>query len=170
MDSRKLEAQLVRSFDEFIALFSKFDNQIINDEVQPEKWTVGQLSQHVVLSTNKLFDAKTKKADRPFDKWAKEIENFMMNHTLKMTAPEFNTPEKREYDPAKILSALEENKGAQIKNFNEKDLSEISLNFEIQGMGYLTRYEWLVLMNFHIQRHTLQLRKMYLWSPKVLDL
>jgi hypothetical protein len=159
MNKQQLIAEMQESFYGFIEGFNKIAETKINDFTGEGVWTAGELGRHVVLATQGGMKPKTKSADRPYDQWVDEIKQTFLNFNAKLSAPPFLKPEHTTYSREEILNALKQNLQQQIESVQTDDLTRINLEIELPGWGYLTGYEWMKLMIYHVQRHTTQLHR-----------
>lgn len=160
MDKSGLQQQIADVFESFITLLSPLSSEIINASPKQGSWTIGQLAQHVILATSGVPDTKSKPAGRPYDQLEPSIKGTFLNYELKMQSPEFIAPEKRKYEREELLTALKKNKLELADIIKEKDLTELCLDMELPNWGYLTRFEWIKLITYHVERHTQQLKKL----------
>jgi hypothetical protein len=108
----------------------------------------------------KLMYGKTTASLRDPAEKAAQIESIFMNFDSKYSAPEFIDPEFKDYDQQRfieVFSRLEQN---ILKAEQNLDLTQICNDFELPGMGPMTRLEWIAFVNFHTLRHINQLEKM----------
>ena len=155
-----LQKELTKVFDNFISLLGTIAPELMNAEPKTGSWTIGQLGQHILLATTGLPDRKNKPADRPADQFEKNIREIFLDDSKKFKSPEFIEPEKRKYEKELLLSTLEKNRSVLLKIVREEHLDNLCLDAEFPGCGYLTRYEWIKLNIYHMQRHLKQLEKL----------
>lgn len=155
-----LQKKITDVFDNFNTLFEKIEPELINAEPKVGSWTIGQLGQHVALATMGLPDKKNKPADRPTDQFEQSIKETFLDHSQKFESPEFIAPLKKKYDQKSILVVLESNKELLLRIIKEEQLDHLCLGTELPGWGHLTRYEWIKLIIYHLQRHIQQLQKL----------
>jgi hypothetical protein len=141
--------------------FSDFENAIwehtdINTKRADGGWSVGEIADHILKSTLTDFGA-TKKTERAYDQNAASIKDLFLNFELKFQAAPILEPEKKSYNSKELFSQLEENKARILNMIEEQDLTETCVDIELPGWGALTKFEWLVLMENHIIRHTKQI-------------
>lgn len=160
MDTTTLKQQLGEVFEQFISILSPLSNELINKQPLQGNWTIGQLAQHVMLATSGLGDEKTKPCNRPYDQYEPSIRETFLISKEKFQAPEFITPGKRNYDLTELITALKLNRDTLLLAADKKDLTVLCLDIELPGWGHLTRYEWLKLIIYHVQRHTAQLKNL----------
>ena len=160
LEKDNLQKALTTAFDEFIALFSSFDENDINRKPFPESWTPAQVATHIILGTDGVPDTTTKPLDREVDSYLAIIRPWWEDLNQKFKSPEFILPDDQPKSKKEVLSKLQHAKENDLKIIAQKDLSQICLDFELPGIGYLTRYEWLWFTQMHLKRHSFQLRNM----------
>jgi hypothetical protein len=75
---------------------------------------------------------------------------------MKFPADPFLQPDSKQYLMEEIFSSLDQRKEGIYEMINTDDLTEICVDIELPVWGHLTKYEWLVLIENHIIRHTRQ--------------
>lgn len=128
----------------------------INKKRADGGWSVGEIANHIIKSTQDDLGA-TKKTKRPYDKNAASIKETFLNFNLKFPAAPFLQPDSKEYTEQELFALLDNSKNGIIKMINEEDLTETCTDIELPIWGCLTKYEWLVLFENHIIRHTKQI-------------
>ena len=118
-------------------------------------WTVGEIANHVIKGTGVSF-GKTIKTERPYDQNADSIKQLFLNFQLKFPAAPILQPDPKEYTAGELFSLLDENKDNILIMIEEDDLTETCLEISLPVWGTLTKYEWLVLIENHLIRHTKQ--------------
>lgn len=155
-----LEKQLTKVFENFISEFNKVSPELVNAEQKPGSWTIGQLAQHIILATAGIPDGKNKQSDRPADQLEPSIRETFLDYTRKFEAQEFITPEKKNYDKEALQSKLKNNQELLLQIIKGKELDYLCLDMELPGWKYLTRYEWIKLIIYHVERHIKQLKRL----------
>jgi|GEM_PF-6325969 len=159
MTNTKLKTEMKQAFDDAMAVLATYSYEELNAPQGAGRWTKAQLGQHLVIATGTGFDMHTKPAERPYDKWAEDIEKVFSDHSKKYNAPELTKPEQTTYTSEQLIAALKKNLTDIEQMIGTTDLTEQCTDIELPGWGNLTRYEWLVLILFHLKRHTKQLRE-----------
>jgi hypothetical protein len=159
IDKQHLMSEIKESLSGFIELYATLDEKRINDSPGEGIWSAGELGQHVVLATQGGMQVKTKSADRPYDKWVDDIRKTFLDFDSKFKSPSFLVPEHTSYSKDGILRALKHNLQIQLQTAQHQDLTKVNTEIELPGWGALTGYEWMKLMIYHVQRHTVQLKK-----------
>jgi hypothetical protein len=158
MDAKNLVFEITESSDEFIHTLSRFNNEQLNTIPFAGSWTAGQVADHIRKATDGLPDANTKPPERDPELYVQTLQSLFLDFTVKYESPEFIVPDNGPFDIASQLKQLEQ---VKIKNANiarEKELDHLCLDFEMPGLGHLTRYEWLKFIVAHTKRHAYQLK------------
>jgi hypothetical protein len=153
MDKELIRRKIESAFENFKSAIQQHTD--INRKRVDGGWNVGEIANHIEKATDVNFGA-TKKADRPYDQNADDIKNLFLNFKMKFPADPFLHPDSKQYSMGEIFSSLDERKEGVFKMINDDDLTEICVDIELPVWGHLTKYEWLVLMENHIIRHTRQ--------------
>lgn len=161
LDNENLITDLRETFDKFITTVSTFDELILNQPPHYGGWTAGQVADHIVKGTIGLPDGQTQEPAREADCFVQHLKELFLNFDLKMESPDFIYPEKGPFSIRQLITALEVNKQQYIESIEAQDSKALCLDFEFPTFGFLTRYEWLMFTQFHIQRHTHQLRQIF---------
>jgi uncharacterized damage-inducible protein DinB len=157
MDISALESDFTAVLNKVIKLLSEQTDESFDREIRPGAWTIGQLAWHVVRATRDMSESPTQKSKRQYDKYVNQIEDVFLNDNVRLVAPEALIPELRKYKVEEVVRELRSNLEAGKKIIKEKDLTEQVIDNELPGWGFLTRYEWIKLMTYHVTRHTNQL-------------
>lgn len=158
MEAESLAEEIRQSADEFIGTLSKFNNAQLNTVPFQGSWTAGQVADHIIKATDGIPDTHTKASDRDPEAYVETLRSLFLDFTLKFESPGFIIPDAGPFQTREMLAEL-----VRIKNQNaaiaiSSDLTSLCLDFEMPGLGYLTRYEWLKFYVVHTQRHTHQLK------------
>ena len=149
------------AYDQFIAALDRFTEQQINVVPFEGSWTPGQVTHHIIRATKGIPDKNTTPANRPIDEKVVDIESVFLNFNVKFTSPEFILPDTTvTFDKTNLLERLNTIRHRHIENMERTNLSEVCVDFDLPGIGYLTRYEWYQFIAAHCRRHTFQLEKM----------
>jgi hypothetical protein len=162
LEKDQLQKALTAAFDEFIAAFSSFNESNINRKPSAESWTPAQVATHIILASEGLPDSSTRPLDREIDLYLAAIRPWWEDLNQKFKSPEFIAPDEEPKSKNDVLSKLRDRKEKNLKILAYEDLSQICLDFELPGIGYLTRYEWLWFLQMHLKRHTFQLKNIRL--------
>lgn len=157
IDITVLAEQVEKAFANFAATLSLFTASQLN-ELATGKWTAGQVAQHIIKATAGIPDTQVQKATRVYDEQVENISALFLNMEIKMQAPDFIIPEERTYGVNEQLHELENNKTWLLRIISCKPMDELCMDVELPVFGFLTRYEWMQFIRFHIQRHHIQLK------------
>jgi hypothetical protein len=160
LEKEKLQQALTKAFDEFIATFSKFEEGRINTTPAPERWSAVQVASHIILATDGVPDHSTKPSDREVDSYLPRIRPWWEDLNQKFKSPENLKPDNKPRTGSEILKELNRVRDKDLHMLSNDDLTLVCLDFELPGIGYLTRYEWLWFIEMHLKRHTFQLGNM----------
>ncbi|NOT93889.1 DinB family protein [Ferruginibacter sp.] len=153
MDKELLKQKIETVFANFkSAIYQHTD---INGKRADGGWSVGEIADHIIKGTGAQF-GQTKKTERPYDQNADSIKNLFLNFQLKFPAAPILQPEAKEYSASELFIVLEGNKDNLISMIEQEDLTETCIDITLPVWGTLTKYEWLVLIENHIIRHTKQ--------------
>jgi hypothetical protein len=159
-EKERLQKELTTAFDEFIAVFSSFDEDRINRKPFVDSWTPTQVATHIILATDGVPDASNKPLDREIDLYLPAIRPWWEDLSKKFNAPEPLQPDDKPRTKNEVLSELRRVREKDLKMVKNEDLTRICLDFELPTIGYLTRYEWLWFIQMHLKRHLFQLQNM----------
>ncbi len=160
LEKDQLLKALSTSFYEFIAVFSSFEEKIINHKPAPNTWTPAQVAVHIIKATDGVPDHTTKPLDREADSYLPRIRPWWEDLNQKFTSPKELQPDDKTHTKSELLSELQRVREKDLNILLHQDLTLICLDFELPGIGYLTRYEWLWFIQMHLNRHIFQLQNL----------
>ncbi len=156
MNKASVKQGIEKAFEDFKAAVKKHSD--INKKRADGGWTVGEIANHIVKGTQTNL-GPTAKTERPYDQHAAAIKDLFLNFEMKFPAAPFLQPDSKKYTIEEILAALDKSK-KNIDDFvDNDDLTETFTAIPLPGWGALTKYEWLVLFENHIIRHTRQVNE-----------
>ena len=155
-----LQKALTTVFDEFITVFSSFDEDSINRKPSLHSWTPAQVAMHIVLATDGVPDSTTKPLNREIDLYLPAIRPWWEDLSQKFKSPEPLKPDDEFRSKKVLLDELGRVRSKDLTMIEKADLTEVCLDLELPGIGYLTRYEWLWFIEMHLKRHAFQLTNM----------
>lgn len=153
MDKELLSQAIGKAFVDFKYAIRK--HQDINIKRADGGWSVGEIADHIIKSANIDFGA-TENTERPYDQHASAIKDLFLNFQLKFPVAPMLKPDSKQYRAADLFSLLDERKEAIFKMIERDDLAQTCTDIQLPVWGTLTKYEWLVLIENHIIRHTRQ--------------
>lgn len=161
----ELKEEITKAFEELNETISLFTQEEINRIPFEGSWTAGQVTRHIIKATSgftEVCDSNPKKADQPADAKIARLKEIFLDLDKKYDSPDFIYPETKEYDKILLLSTLQKIKNEMLSIAGNYDLTLTCVDFEIPGIGNLTIYELLHFGVFHTQRHTYQLKNIYI--------
>lgn len=165
MSQQELIDEIENAHRDFIHQLSQFSEQELNRVPNEGSWTAGQVTEHIIKSNggilNKLLNGDVTPITRPYDEQVDLIKNIFRSEDKIKTAPVLE-PSQPPHELDDLLKSLRQQKDQQLETINQKDLKvlRIELQFPPAPNG-LTRYEWLIFMIEHTQRHCKQIESIY---------
>lgn len=153
MDKELLKQKIETVFTNFKAAINQHSD--INKKRADGGWSVGEIAGHIIKGTGAQF-GKTIKTERPYDQNADSIKNLFLNFELKFPAAPILQPESKQYSTDELFVVLDGNKADILRMIEQDDLTETCIDIQLPVWGALTKYEWLVLIENHLIRHTKQ--------------
>ena len=157
MDAKTLAIEIEQSVDDFLMMLSKFDNEQLNTVPFVGSWTAGQVADHLRKATDGLPDQNTRPAHRDPELHVETLQALFLNFDVKYESPEFIIPDEGPFESRLLVKQFERLKSDNAAIARTKDLSLLCIDFEMPGLGALTRYEWLKFFVAHTKRHAHQL-------------
>ncbi len=158
MDNKHLIKDIATTFDAVIESIKDVDENSFNKIPFEDSWTIGQVTEHIVICSGGVQDNKTGDAGRACDENLDQLRAIFLNMEEKSKASPQVTPRQPPHQKNGLIDQLESNKNHLLSIAMERDLEKLSLDMEFPYMGYLTRYEWLSFICWHTQRHLNQIR------------
>lgn len=158
VEKDNLHKALATAFNEFIEVFSSFDESQINFIPFAGSWTPAQVAAHIILATDGVPDTTSKPSDREADLNLPRIRPWWEDLNKKFNAPEPLRPDDQPRLKNELINDLYRVREKDLEIIANKDLTLICLDFELPTIGYLTRYEWLWFIQMHLKRHSYQLQ------------
>jgi hypothetical protein len=156
MEKELVKEKIQMAFENFkTAILHHSD---INKKRADGGWSVGEIANHILKGTSANLGA-TKKTERPYDQHAEGIRNLFLNFKMKFPAAPVLRPDSRLYSIEDTISLLDNSKEGILKMIESKDLTETCIDIAVPVWGKLTKFEWLVLFENHLIRHTKQVNE-----------
>ena len=156
---------ICETMDELSKVFSSFKNEQIDMIPFEGSWTAGQVAEHIIKSISNMPEFFTQNTapttGRAFDANIEMLRKIFLDFSTKFQSPEFILPSSAHHDKAAILHSVDTFKMQMVTAAETLDLTVTCKSFELPGLGFLTRIEWLNFFVVHIQRHTQQLKNIY---------
>lgn len=155
--------ELLIAIDETVSqlleLTSALNEEQVNAVPYEGSWTVGQVLEHIIMSTNVMAEAmrsETKPAERDSGERIAELRAVFLNFTLKLQSPDIIIPQEKTYEKEAITSELRRSFDQLKQNAGNADLTGL-----VEGLplGPATKLEILHFVLYHTQRHLHQVKR-----------
>jgi hypothetical protein len=153
--------------DQVIAETEKLSDAQWNFKAGPDRWSVGEVVEHLALAESFLGDTRQKIMAGPAptaDQLAKAkgqdavILKAIPDRTQKVQAPEPIQPKQRLGPRAKVAAAYRERR-AQTIDYAQKTTDDLRSRVGDSPLGPLDGYQWLLFVAAHNERHLGQIRE-----------
>ncbi len=156
----KLTDSLQEAFNQLLALLQSLDEASMNKVPFEGSWTAAQVGEHLYLSYSVLdcLTGNVAPTTRDPKKFVQPLSEAFLNFSIKMQSPEFILPSQHYFRKVELLQRLQQQTGL-IMDFvrSDADMEQTCLDFELPGVGTLTRYEWINFVLVHTLRHNKQI-------------
>lgn len=157
---------LQESLDETIKAVEQLSDAQWNYKAAPDKWSVGQVSEHILKSEALLFGVVERTLTSPVNAdWAAQTENKtellekgVLNREQKFQAPEPLQPVGN-LSRADFITQFKEARAKTIKYAEETSQPLKEHTADHPALKTLNGYQWLLLIPLHNQRHNLQIKE-----------
>lgn len=156
-------AELNKTASDLVGVLSGFTEQEFNTFPGPEKWSAGQMSQHVlkaVSSFDQILTAPSTKSERAPDEKIPILKSIFLDFTTKLKSPEFILPDQQVFEKDDLIKSLGKEFESIAAAAGNTDLTERQ-GFEIPGIGEMTKLEAVHFVIVHTQRHIHQAKNIY---------
>jgi hypothetical protein len=168
----KERAQLIQLLEdsrkEFIAEVSHLSDEQWRWKPTPERWSVGECAEHIMLAEALLFGSAQQALKNPADPdWETKTKgkteillDVMAQRKGKATAPEPIVP-KGNYTRAEIMAKFDEERAATLKFVQTTDLplKEHLSPHPFPIFNPLNAYQWVLYIPLHNMRHDKQIEE-----------
>src|SRR5580692_4280526 len=151
---------------EFLALVDGLNDAQWTFKPGPDRWSVGETAEHIVLAEAMLFGSVQRAVDSPPNPdWETKtrgktefIEKVMVDRTHKATAPEAIQPHAK-ISREEVIQRYKEQRAHAIKFAEETQvpLNEHTFDHPFPVFGTLNAYQWLIYVPLHNMRHNQQI-------------
>lgn len=158
----ELREEIIDTYDELYQQLNRLDQCQLNTVPFEGSWTAAQVADHILKFTgdvNRFLHARVSDTMRPFDQHVKALRTAFLDFSTKMKSPEFILPSTEPFDKKELLRSISNTKFKLLDALRIPDLTRTCGGFEMPGMGFLTRFEWLHFWSVHTQRHVHQLKQ-----------
>lgn len=132
----------------------------------PDRWSVGEVAEHIVLAERALFSSVTKAIEAPPNPdWEEKtkgktelIERVMAPRLGKAQAPESIVP-RSGMTQDQVRERFLEHRATIVKLVRDTDvaLKEHTVEHPFKFFGTLNAYQWLIYIPLHTERHDKQI-------------
>ena len=158
---------LVANSDKFLSDIEKTSEQQWGFRPAPDRWSVAEIAEHIVLSESLLFSIAQKTLLAPADEdKSKELDGQeeqllarVSDRSSKAQAPEVLKPTGRFSTKEELLEAF---KTARARTLEYASTTNDPLKTHVAPhpvFGEMTAYQWLVFIAAHADRHLAQLNE-----------
>jgi phosphopantothenoylcysteine synthetase/decarboxylase len=165
-DRSKVLNWLNESHKEFFAAIDGVSEEQWKWKPAPERWSVGETAEHIVLAEALLFDSVKKAVASPANPdWEEKtkgktefIERVMAPRLGKAQAPEPIVP-RNGMTLAQVKERFEKQRAEIVKFAAETGLplKELTAEHPFPVFGTLNAYQWLIYVPLHTERHDKQI-------------
>ena len=155
---------LEESRREFLAAIDGVNEQQWKWKPAPDRWSVGEVAEHIVLAEARLFanvkNAISSPANPDWEEKTKgkteKLEAVLAPRLGKAKAPESIVP-KGEMTLAQVKERFEKQRAEIVKFTAETDVSLKQYTVDNPFFGTLNGYQWLIYAPLHTMRHDKQI-------------
>ena len=166
-DRAQLVAHLTTTRDQVIAESSKLSDAQWNFKAGPDRWSVGEVVEHLALAESFLYGAHQKAMAGPVatveqraaTKGKEEIIlKAIPDRTKKVQAPEPLQPKTSLGGRDQAISAFRDRRAATLA-YATKTTDDLRSRVMDSPLGPVDAYQWLLFISAHAERHLAQLRE-----------
>ena len=163
----KLVQYLTTTRDQVLAESAKLSDEQWKFKPGPDRWSVGEVVEHLALAENFIFDAEQKAMAGPAATAEQQaatkgkddiVLKVIPDRTKKAQAPEPIQPKERLGNRAAVLAAFRERRGKTLE-YARTTKDDLRARVGDSPMGPLDAYQWLLFVGAHTQRHLAQIRE-----------
>jgi len=165
-DRTKVLHWLEESHQEFLASINGVSEEQWKWKPAPERWSVGETAEHIVLAEALLFETvKKAMSSPPNPDWEEQtkgktefIERVMAPRLGKAQAPEPIVP-RDGLTLAQVKERFEQERAEIVKFASDINLplKEYTAEHPFPVFGILNAYQWLIYIPLHTERHDKQI-------------
>ncbi len=157
MGAEYVSKEIQTVFDAVIATLGAVAESSVDEVPFEGSWTIGQVAEHIIICSRGIPDSKYQHAERAYDEQVAELRNLFSDRSQKSKAAPEVYPKETSHSLPELIAQLRRNKEKLLQIANGKNLTALCLDMAFPFMGYLTRYEWLIFVCVHTQRHLHQI-------------
>jgi uncharacterized damage-inducible protein DinB len=163
----KVVQYLTTTRDQVIAESAKLSEAQWNYKPGPDRWSVGEVVEHLALAEDFLRDNQQKVVAAPVatpEQRAKTqgrdeaITKMISDRTQKAQAPEPLKPATKLGSQAEVVKAFRDRR-AKTLDYAGKTKDDLRAHVSEGPIGAIDGYQWLLFIGAHTERHLAQLRE-----------
>ena len=161
--NKDLDRQFRKTTEELTQLIEQFDNETFNRKPSPEKWSAGEVAEHLLIfdiRLNLILETATHPSTRDITEKVPVFTARVSDRANKIDAPPFLVPSPGIKSPTSLVDKIRTERKKIFKAIEELDLSLHSKEFPHRLFGELTALEWINLVDVHAHRHMEQLQEL----------
>jgi len=149
-----------------IEVLNKLSDEQLHFKPAPDKWSVLEVAEHIMLSENEIFGAVQKAIDSGVNPdWEAKtkgksefLEKAILDRSHKVQAPEALVPAGK-LSRQEIIARFKEERAKTLKfaRTTRLPLKSYTMDHPAPVLGTLNAYQWLLLVPLHNMRHNLQI-------------
>lgn len=154
---------LNKSTKEFLEAVEAVTDQQWSFKQAPDRWSIAEVAEHIVLSEAALFGNATKNLNGPADeKWDATLgktdllRRALPNRTTRVTAPEEIQP-RRGMTRAQLMARFKEQRARTLAYAQETEAPLKAHTVANPFFGPLNGHQWLLYIPLHNLRHNQQI-------------
>ena len=165
--TRSERAELIdllnKSNREFLEAVETINDQQWSFKPGPDRWSIAEVAEHIVLSEAALFDNATRNVNgSPDEKWdgtlgkTEMLRRALPNRSTRVTAPEEIQP-KHTMTRAQVIARFKEQRARTLAYAQETEAPLKAHTVANPFFGPLNGHQWLLYIPLHNLRHNLQI-------------
>ena len=163
----KVVQYLTTTRDQVLAESAKLSEGQWNFKPGPDRWSVGEVVEHLALAEEFLLGSQQKVVASPVatpDQRAKSqgkdetIIKMISDRTQKAQAPEPLKPGTKLGPQAEVVKAFRERRGKTL-DYAGKTKDDLRAHVSESPVGTVDGYQWLLFIGAHTERHLAQIRE-----------
>ncbi|HXW13234.1 MAG TPA: DinB family protein [Terriglobia bacterium] len=155
------------SRDNFLKSISGLSEKQWTFKPGPDRWSVGEVAEHITVSESTLFGVVLKSMQSPPDPAKRELAKGkdqvilakVPDRSQKFKAPEILQPTGRWANEADLTKAFEDARQANMDYIRTTNDDLRDHFFDHPVLGPMDGYQWLLLIATHSARHTAQIEE-----------
>ena len=166
-DRTKLVQYLTTTRDQVMAESATLSDVQWNFKEGPDRWSVGEVVEHLALAEELLWDLQQKTVAAPVATAEKQgatkgkdemIMKAIPDRTQKAQAPEPLRPTAKLGSQADVVKAFRERRGKTL-DYAGKTSDDLRAHVGDSPIGPVDAYQWLLFIGAHTERHLAQIRE-----------